>query len=74
MIIDDDDDDDDDDDVSVNHMLTISLTIVVPCNGHFSNEVQRRVYALRLHGVESPEEAVALRGYRVFVFGTSARY
>eukprot|EP00435_Cladocopium_sp_Y103_P070711 s109_g35.t2 len=29
--------------------------------------VQRRVYALRLHGVESPEEAVALRGYKVFV-------
>ncbi|CAK9050417.1 unnamed protein product, partial [Durusdinium trenchii] len=29
--------------------------------------VQRRVFALRLHGVESPEEAVALRGYRVFV-------
>ncbi|CAE7020309.1 unnamed protein product [Symbiodinium sp. CCMP2456] len=29
--------------------------------------VQRRVFALRLHGVESPEEAVALRGYKVYV-------
>jgi len=29
--------------------------------------VQRRVFALRLHGVESAEEAVALRGYKVFV-------
>ncbi|CAJ1416214.1 unnamed protein product [Effrenium voratum] len=28
--------------------------------------VQRRVFALRLHGVESPEEAVALRGYKVY--------
>ena len=61
------------------------LTIVVPFRTflqrkdvqlqlHMLHEVQRRVYALRLHGVESPEEAVALRGYKVFVFGTSARY
>eukprot|EP00930_Biecheleria_cincta_P005804 TRINITY_DN106762_c0_g1_i1.p1 TRINITY_DN106762_c0_g1~~TRINITY_DN106762_c0_g1_i1.p1 ORF type:complete len:648 (-),score=113.57 TRINITY_DN106762_c0_g1_i1:68-2011(-) len=29
--------------------------------------VQRRVFALRLHNIESVEEAVALRGYKVFV-------
>ncbi|CAE8639268.1 unnamed protein product [Polarella glacialis] len=29
--------------------------------------VQRRVFALRLQGVETAEEAIALRGYKVFV-------
>lgn len=28
--------------------------------------VQRRVFALRLHGVDTPEEAIALRGFKVF--------
>eukprot|EP00933_Yihiella_yeosuensis_P030370 TRINITY_DN24015_c0_g1_i1.p1 TRINITY_DN24015_c0_g1~~TRINITY_DN24015_c0_g1_i1.p1 ORF type:complete len:664 (-),score=112.38 TRINITY_DN24015_c0_g1_i1:78-2069(-) len=29
--------------------------------------VQRKVFALRLNGIESPDEAIAMRGYKVYV-------